>query len=268
MPAPFCACLLRPAWRWSRRKRRPGGDLQRQRGGVFADQFPGHHTRRCAGTLGRGTDTIRAKGSLLASAAGIVFYHQMRGELSSPNGLADPLTLNAFLQTGDGFMTIAGSTEQTVNLWRWEHSSPAISTCALSRPIRLPFARWSREEIPCCWLWRSRAIRGRISWSPLASPPTAASDLGPRPFLRANQFKWIPKRGRDSRGCRALLPQAPSFPKSFLIVSNNAVQVSSVAGVCGATLSFPGIAADRGADALDDARDAQLPSLRRHLLYI
>ena len=31
-----------------------------------------------SGALGNGTDTIRAKGSLLTSAAGIILYHQMR----------------------------------------------------------------------------------------------------------------------------------------------------------------------------------------------
>lgn len=71
-----------------------------------------------SGTLGNGTDTIRAKGSLLTAAAGIILYHQLRGELASPNGLANPVILNAFLQTGDGFISLSGSTEQTMNLWR------------------------------------------------------------------------------------------------------------------------------------------------------
>lgn len=71
-----------------------------------------------SGTLGNGTDTIRAKGSMLAAAAGILLYHQLRGDLASPNGLASPASLNAFLQTGDGFVSLSGSNEQTVNLWR------------------------------------------------------------------------------------------------------------------------------------------------------
>jgi uncharacterized protein (TIGR03437 family) len=40
-----------------------------------------------------------------------------------------------------------------------------------------------------------------------------------------------------------LLPQAPASPNRFLMVSNSAVQLSSVAGTCGTTLTFPGIAA-------------------------
>jgi uncharacterized protein (TIGR03437 family) len=44
-------------------------------------------------------------------------------------------------------------------------------------------------------------------------------------------------------GAVRLLPQAPAYPNSFLIVSNAAVQLSSVAGTCGTTLAFPGVAA-------------------------
>jgi uncharacterized protein (TIGR03437 family) len=44
-------------------------------------------------------------------------------------------------------------------------------------------------------------------------------------------------------GAVRLLPQAPAFPNGFLVVSNASLAVSSVAGTCGATLSFPGVAA-------------------------
>ena len=200
-----------------------------------------------AGTLGKGTDTIRAKGSLLASAAGIVLYHQIRGELSSPNGLADPVTLNAFLQTGDGFVALAGSTEQTVNLWRVgtfvagsievriEQADPTTvrSLVAGGDPVLLALSLASNQG--------SHFV---VATGIAADGNIVISD--PDPSFGQTNLNGYLNGGATLSGVVRLLPQAPSFPKSFLIVSNNSVQVSSVAGVCGATLSFPGTAAAAG----------------------
>jgi uncharacterized protein (TIGR03437 family) len=79
--------------------------------------------------LGNGPDSITQRGALLTSAAAIIRYYQNRGDLPSPNGLADPVALNKFLQTYcstsaqgvqlcDGFFVQPGSQEQIVNLWR------------------------------------------------------------------------------------------------------------------------------------------------------
>ncbi len=83
--------------------------------------------------LGNGTATIGQKGALLTAVASILQYHQNRGEVPSPNGTADPVTLNAFLkayclldangkQNCDGFVSNSASPskpgEQIVNLWR------------------------------------------------------------------------------------------------------------------------------------------------------
>src|ERR1051326_1941204 len=79
--------------------------------------------------LGQGTGTIAQKGALLTSAAAILRYRQNRGELSSPNGPADPAALNDYLksycsvdlkgnQLCDGFLFNSPSGEQIVNLWR------------------------------------------------------------------------------------------------------------------------------------------------------
>jgi uncharacterized protein (TIGR03437 family) len=78
------------------------------------------------GTLGNGPDLIKDKGALLTAVASILRYHQMRGELPQPNGLADVAGLNQFLksfcvagtQTCDGFLALGSGTQQTVNLWR------------------------------------------------------------------------------------------------------------------------------------------------------
>ena len=84
-----------------------------------------------AGTapLGNGTATIGQKGALLTAVAAILRYHQNRGELTAPNGTADPAALNAFLKADcgldskgnqycDGFWSNPDSGEQIVNLWR------------------------------------------------------------------------------------------------------------------------------------------------------
>ncbi|MEO8595056.1 MAG: papain-like cysteine protease family protein [Candidatus Solibacter sp.] len=79
--------------------------------------------------LGGGTATIGQKGALLTATSAILRYHQNRGELSSPNGPADPVTLNQFLanycpsdtkgkQVCDGFVAGSSNGEQVVNLWR------------------------------------------------------------------------------------------------------------------------------------------------------
>jgi uncharacterized protein (TIGR03437 family) len=79
--------------------------------------------------LGNGTATIGQKGALLTAVASILRYRQNRGDLPSPNGLADAGALNQFLEAWcvtdpagnklcDGFLTNAASGEQIVNLWR------------------------------------------------------------------------------------------------------------------------------------------------------
>jgi uncharacterized protein (TIGR03437 family) len=79
--------------------------------------------------LGNGTATIGQKGALLTAVASILRYRQNRGDLPSPNGMADAGALDRFLQawctadsTGnklcDGFLSNPASGEQIVNLWR------------------------------------------------------------------------------------------------------------------------------------------------------
>jgi len=79
--------------------------------------------------LGGGAATIAQKGALLTAVAAMLRYHQNRGELAQPNGLADPAALNQFLsaycptdtkgtQTCDGFLAGSSGGEQGVNLWR------------------------------------------------------------------------------------------------------------------------------------------------------
>jgi uncharacterized protein (TIGR03437 family) len=197
-----------------------------------------------AGTLGNGADSIRAKGSLLASAAGIILYHQMRGELASPNGLASPATLNAFLQAGDGFISLAGSTEQTVNLWRLgafvsgnidvsieqTDLNTLRSLVAGGSPVLLALAISSNQG--------SHFV---VATGVAADGSLLIADPDPS-FGQTNLNGYL--NGLATLvGAVRLLPQAPASSQSFLIVSNATVQLSSVSGMCGTTLAFPGVAA-------------------------
>lgn len=196
-----------------------------------------------SGTLGNGPDTIRAKGSLLAAAAGIVLYHQTRGELSSPNGLADPVTLNAFLQTADGFATLSGSTEQTVNLWRVGsfvagNIDVSIEQADLNT-IRSLVAQGSPVLLA---LALSNNQGSHFVVATGIAPDASVLISDPDPSFGQTNLNGYLNGLATLAGAVRLLPQAPAFPTSFLIVSNSALQLSSVAGTCGTTLSFPGVA--------------------------
>jgi uncharacterized protein (TIGR03437 family) len=84
--------------------------------------------------------------ALLASAAAILRYHQNRGELRAPNGLADPAALAAFLkgdcrvdlkgaQVCDGFLSNGSSGQQIVNLWRAADFTGGVDVRAVSPSI-------------------------------------------------------------------------------------------------------------------------------------
>jgi uncharacterized protein (TIGR03437 family) len=69
--------------------------------------------------LGGGGATIHQKGSLLTAVAALLRYHQDRGELPSPGGLAEPAALNQFLgPSGYLSFTLNGRPELVVNLPR------------------------------------------------------------------------------------------------------------------------------------------------------
>jgi uncharacterized protein (TIGR03437 family) len=197
-----------------------------------------------AGTLGAGTDTIRSKGSLLAAVAGITLYHQMRGELSSPNGLADPLTLNAFLQTVDGFVTLSGSNEQIVNLWRAgafvagnldvsvEQSdlNTLRSLVAQGSPVLLALA-----------LSGTQGSHFVVATGIAADGSVLIAD--PDPSLGQTNLNGYLNGLATISGAVRLLPRAPVSRPGFLIVSRDSVQLSSVAGTCGTSLAFSAVAA-------------------------
>ncbi len=197
-----------------------------------------------SGNLGNGTDSIRAKGSLLASAAGIILYHQLRGELAAPNGLASPSGLNSFLQIGDGFVSLSGSTEQTLNLWRLAgfvggNIDVSIEQADLNT-VRTLVAGGSPVLI-------ALAISGNQGSHFVVATGIGADGsvtiADPDPSFGQTHLNGYLNGVATLAGAVRLLPRAPSFPQSFLLVSDAVEQVSSVAGTCGTRLGFAGIAA-------------------------
>jgi uncharacterized protein (TIGR03437 family) len=197
-----------------------------------------------SGILGNGTDTIRAKGSLLTAAAGIILYHQLRGELASPNGLADPATLNAFLQTGDGFVSLSGLTEQTVNLWRagaFVAGNLAVSIEQTDLTTLRSLVASGSPVLLALSLTGNQGSHFVVATGIAADGSLLIADPDPS-FGQTNLNGYLSGLATLAGAVR-LLPQAPLFLNSFLMVSNAPVQVSSVAGSCGTPLTFPGIAA-------------------------
>ena len=90
--------------------------------------FPNFTQAGNGSPLGPGPATISDNGALLVSAANLLRYLQNTGNLPSPNGLADPVLLNEFMrgicqfdtsgvQICDGFLLHEGA-DPTLNLWR------------------------------------------------------------------------------------------------------------------------------------------------------
>jgi uncharacterized protein (TIGR03437 family) len=73
--------------------------------------------------VGSGADSIHKKGSLLTALAALFRYYQDQGQLPAATGLADPVTLNQFLNqflTGGGYLPfqLNGRSEQVLNVVR------------------------------------------------------------------------------------------------------------------------------------------------------
>ncbi len=86
-------------------------------------------------TLGKGPAKIAQKGTLLAAAAMLLRYYQNTNQIGSPNGLADPDTLNKYLTNCgcDGFVTNPDTGEQVVNLWRLSGFSGGLTDISVEK---------------------------------------------------------------------------------------------------------------------------------------
>jgi uncharacterized protein (TIGR03437 family) len=222
-------------------------------------------TQAVNGTLGNASDTIQNKGALLTAAASILRYHQSRGELPQPDGLADATTLNQFLTSFcatdsqgnkicDGFVTIGASAEQTVNLWRLG----AFVSNGLTIEIE-PFDLNSIRDL----VVSGEPVLVALSLGNLGSHFVVASGVAadgsilisdPNPAFAQTDLNGylngFTASGQAIKGTLTgavhLLPQAPASP-GFIVVANTSISLATAAGSCGSALTFPGVAAVAGA---------------------
>ncbi|HUS06337.1 MAG TPA: hypothetical protein VMZ52_08580 [Bryobacteraceae bacterium] len=233
-----------------------------------------------SGTIGQSPDTIAQKGALLTAVAAILRYYQDRGELPMPRGAADPSLLNEFLKSFcsygaagaavcDGYLSVPGSKEQIVNLWR------VGAFVANNLDVRV--------EMPDVGAIRNLAAQGSPVLLALLLKSGGAAAGGhyvvatgvasdgtilihdPNPvFGRANlndYFTGFTVNGATYTGALTgaarLRPVSPS-PAGFLVSSaSQKIDISSRAGNCGPTFEVPGLTAT-------GANPPQSPGWLRH----
>ena len=112
-----------------------------------AGSLPGFPNLQQTGNapVGHGSATIAQKGALLTAVAGILQYHQNRGDVPSPNGTATPAALNSYLTSFcsvaatplcDGYLANGTSGEQIVNLWRAAQFTGGIDVTVLTPSLQ------------------------------------------------------------------------------------------------------------------------------------
>ena len=213
--------------------------------------------------LGKGPGTIAQKGALLVAAASILRYHQNRGELAAPYGLADPTALNQYLSTHcvfdpqgaqicDGFLT-AQSGEPIVNLWRLADFAGGSLTVSAEKADPRAIRDLLGQGTPVL------VGLSLTSGGPAGSHFVVASGVGadgdiqiqdPSPtFARANLSEYTSGFVSGSRTWKGtlvsalrLLPLAPS-PTGFLVSGDAGVEIASPAGSCDPALVWPDTAA-------------------------
>jgi uncharacterized protein (TIGR03437 family) len=196
-------------------------------------------------------------GALLAAAASILRYHQTRGELPQPNGLADVSTLNQFLTSFcatdsqgnricDGFVTLGASGEQTVNLWRLG----AFVSNGITVQIE-PFDLNSIRDL----VVSGAPVLVALSLGNLGSHFVVATGVAadgsiliadPNPTFAQTSLNGylngLTASGQAIKatvtGAARLAPQAPVSP-GFVVAGTTPIALASAAGNCGGILTFP-----------------------------
>jgi uncharacterized protein (TIGR03437 family) len=219
-------------------------------------------------TLGNGTATIGQKGALLTAVASILRYRQNRGDLPSPNGMADPGALNQFLQTYcvadstgnklcDGFLSNPASGEQIVNLWRAAEFTGGVNVTA-QNPTLATIADLVAQGEPLL-LSLGLSLNGALAGGHFVVAIGIAADgsiviQDPSPlFARTNLNDYLngftAGAGTWTAGLRGVVRFAPIGPSGtrFMVgalsqpaslMQNFALAVNSAAGACGVPLDL------------------------------
>jgi len=226
------------------------------------DEFPSAFASGLKTPLGAGPDPISAKGALLVSAAAALRYYQVRGDLPAPQGLADPSTLNAFLnsvcstdttgvQVCDGFLQPAGTADSIVNLWRLQgfvgNALDVRTISADERVVRDAIAGGA-PVILALTMTQNGAPAGAhfvVAMGVDANGNLVIMDPDPA-YAQTNLFSY----GNGFRaasgatiagtltGAAVLLAKAPASP-GFLVTASAQTALESRLGPCGSALVFP-----------------------------
>ncbi len=218
--------------------------------------------------LGNGTATIGQKGALLTAVAAILRYHQNRGELASPNGAADPETLNGYLKNFcavdtkgnpvcDGFVANPDSGEQIVNLWRAAGFTGGADV-AVENPAVSTVADLVAQGSPAL-LSLGLSLNGAPAGGHFVVATGIAADgsiaiMDPSPlFARASLNDYLAGFSAaggnwtaDLRGVARFALRTPAATRFLIaalsqpapVMQNFALDVRSAAGVCGTPLEL------------------------------
>jgi uncharacterized protein (TIGR03437 family) len=222
--------------------------------------------------LGHGASTVADSGALLVSAASVLRYYQIRGDLPQPNGLADTDALNGFLkrtctsdidgvQNCDGFVAASQGDEQTVNLWRLA----AFVGGGMAISVETPDVAQVRSLVAAgtpVLLALTLSANDRVAGSHFVVATSASADgsIGihdPSPVfdrsrledytsgfsLGAQQWKGL------ITGLVRFVPRATARTGFVVSSSTAGLSVASRSGECGVGLEWPEIPAKPGAAA-------------------
>lgn len=226
--------------------------------------------------VGNGTATIAQKGALLAASAAILRYYQSRGDLPSPNGLADPNTLNTYLknlcaadsvgnQVCDGFLANGG--DQVVNLWRLGQFVGGAADISVEKTDQVSIRDLVAQGAPVL-IALSLTADGVPAGGHFVVGTGVAADGSilihdPNPtFARASLSDYLAGFSAASHAWQAtvtgafrVVPGTPA-PTRFLVASvsqppalmqNLTMTVASVAGACGKAVDITDAAVTGGA---------------------
>ncbi len=211
--------------------------------------------------LGAEQATLAQRGALLASSASILRYLQNNNDLGSPNGLADPLALNAFLRDlcvfdshgekiCDGLFAAPGAGENNVNPWRL----PAFTGGGFDAvPVEA-----TREKVRDVLAEGRPVLLGLALFSgntPLGSHFVVATGVGaggqmlihdPSPVLdRALLDDYLAGFTAGGASVRGVLTAAIDFDTrasgsgAFVVAAGAEPSVASRTGFCGSVASWP-----------------------------
>ena len=216
--------------------------------------------------LGAGPETIAQKGALLVSAASALRHLQNTGRVASVNGPADPELLNSFLkeycafdsqggQICDGFLSFP-ATDRNLNLWRLEgFTGGSLSIVPLPAghdSIRDALAQGAPVLLALALTANGKPAGAHFVTAIGVAASGAIVLHDPNPRFARNALEEYASgftAGASSRtgtlsAALRIEPQASSAAPFLLMGPGADFEISSLAGRCGETISWPGFTSD------------------------